>query len=94
MVQVGVEVLAVRRKKRRRFSDKTRAWALYYAGGRCQRCGTEEDLTLHHANGRHDNRLSSAQVLCETCHFWKHHRRKRHDKRSKQDHRGRPQVSC
>jgi hypothetical protein len=72
--------MLTKKPKRRKFSATTRRKAMKIAGYRCQRCGETSKLTLHHVNGRSDNRLSSAMVLCETCHFWKHHTTKRHHK--------------
>jgi hypothetical protein len=51
---------------------------------RCEQCGMQERLTLHHKNPR-DNSLFNAVVLCMDCHFWKHHSRKRHHKRASEE---------
>jgi hypothetical protein len=64
----------------KRFTKVVRAMALVRAQHRCERCGTAEKLTLHHILGRVSNHLNNAQVLCEECHYWKHHVEKRHHK--------------
>src|SRR5215471_6054047 len=64
----------------KKFSDRTRRMAMARAWHKCERCGTPEELTLHHVNGHHNNSLQNAMVLCKTCHFWKHHTRRRHHK--------------
>jgi hypothetical protein len=67
--------------RRRSWSLRIRRLAYARAGQRCERCRRPTDLTLHHVDG--DNRnstLANAMVLCVTCHFWKHHLRRRHHK--------------
>jgi hypothetical protein len=67
-------------RRPKRFSKTVRAMAMARASNQCERCcEAKERLTLHHLNPR-DNSLRNAVVLCERCHFWKHHSRKRHHK--------------
>lgn len=35
--------------------------------GKCQICGTQENLCLHHKNG-YSNKLEDLEVLCRKCH--------------------------
>jgi hypothetical protein len=62
------------------FSKTVRKMALARAKNSCERCGDKENLTLHHINGRVSGHLTNAMVLCNICHYWKHHQRRRHHK--------------
>lgn len=41
------------------------------AGGRCEMCGSYEDLLIHHGNG-YSNDIDDLYILCKTCHGTAH----------------------
>ena len=42
---------------------------------KCTRCGTVDDLCIHHVNNDHfDNRIENLEVLCNGCHM-SHHKK-------------------
>lgn len=48
---------------------KKRLIAEGYKESKCEVCGYEENLELHHINGNHyDNHLENLQILCPNCH--------------------------
>jgi hypothetical protein len=68
----------------KRFAKATRELAMRRADWRCEKCGTDDGLTLHHLDpGRND--LTNAVVLCTSCHWWQHHTRYRHHKPNRRD---------
>lgn len=40
--------------------------------GKCERCGSKENLELHHKKGRGKHLLEFFACLCNTCHSWCH----------------------
>ena len=50
-------------------SDEYRAIAFSYYPKKCQSCGTERDVEVHHINGdTSNNKISNLIPLCSTCH--------------------------
>lgn len=55
-----------------------RAKALAFYGEKCGKCGTLEDLVVHHVKERRDggsDELSNLEVVCGRCHNREHGRR-------------------
>jgi hypothetical protein len=55
-----------------RFKDgsQSRMYRKMITKDKCRKCGTVEDLGIHHKNDDHyDNRLENLEVLCNPCHM-------------------------
>jgi 5-methylcytosine-specific restriction endonuclease McrA len=64
------------RYPRYEFGPVVRRAALKRARYRCERCGEQEQLEVHHIGNRQDRSLFNAQVLCVPCHSKEHRERR------------------
>ena len=65
------------RPVRREFSKDVRAMAFTRAKDRCERCGSRNELELHHIGDHGDASLFNSMVLCCICHAAEHLMRKK-----------------
>lgn len=59
-------------KRNGRYKDgsQSRLYRVMVEKDKCRKCGTTEDLGIHHKNDDHfDNRLENLEVLCNPCHM-------------------------
>lgn len=74
MKRLGIEprprVNCGERNGRFRDGSASRLYRTVVVKEKCARCGTTENLGIHHVNGDHyDNRAENLQVLCNSCHM-------------------------
>lgn len=59
-----------RRNGRYKTGSQSRGYRKVVCKDKCERCGTDESLGIHHINDDHfDNREENLQVLCNSCHM-------------------------
>ena len=58
---------------------KARKWEITYKGTfekynfQCVKCGTKENLQIHHLRGRRYNNIGDLTLVCYTCHMKHYH---------------------
>jgi IS30 family transposase len=75
MRRLGIERLSVGRRAgpaNHKYKDgkSSRLYRTVITKDKCRKCGTTDDLGIHHKNDDHyDNRLENLEVLCNRCHM-------------------------
>lgn len=65
------------RQHKKQMADDFKTRALNHHKRSCKECSSESDLTIHHKNGKGDQRMESLEVLCRDCHDKVHGFKKR-----------------